>query len=365
MAFSQSSPPRKQSNVPKVTKKAVPSATTPGMLDEITLRGRRVVVRSMDLPLDQVRLDPTNPRVANTVEMGRYGNGDELQQELGLLLWKDPDVQNLLYHSIRQNRGLIERIIVRSNGVAAEGNCRTVVYKRLAETFPDDPTWQTIPARVLPEDIDEKDIAILLGELHVGGKNEWSPFEKAGHIHALWERHGMTQDEIAKLLRTSKSAVNHSIRAFTVMKEKYLPMYGGVAAVRKFSHFVELFKKPELREWMDHDRRAIDDFVTWVGTEKIQQGADVRELGQIVKSELALQAFREQGYEAARRVLEVDQPQLASPLLRQMVDMTDALNGATLADIQKVRRDNVGSAKRIVRDMRDSLERFIDLCDGI
>jgi hypothetical protein len=30
-----------------------------------------------------------------------------------------------------------------------------------------------------------------------------------------------------------------------------------------------------------------------------------------------------------------------------------------------VRKDNVGSAKRIVRNLRESLERFIDMCDGV
>ena len=50
---------------------------------------------------------------------------------------------------------------------------------------------------------------MLLGELHVGGKLR-SPFEKAGHIHKLFTQFGLTQDEIAKLLKTSKTAVNHN-----------------------------------------------------------------------------------------------------------------------------------------------------------
>lgn len=336
-----------------------------GLADEITLAGRRVLVNCVDLPLDQVRLDPTNPRVANTVKVGHYGTGEELQKQLADLLWQDPDVHSALYHSVRQNGGLIERIIVRADGVAAEGNCRTLVYQRLHEAFPGDKTWMRIPARVLPKDVTDKEVAILLGELHVGGKNEWSPFEKAGHMFNLRERHGMTQDEIAKLLRTSKSSVNHSIRAFKVMNDKYLPAYGGVGAVRKYSYFVELFKQPDLREWLDRDRNALDDFVNWVGTEKISRGTDVRELGEFVKSESALQAFRDQGFEAARKVLELDQPALTVPLFRQMTEMAAALNGATLSDIQRVRRDKVGNAKLVVRELRDSLERFIDLCDGI
>jgi hypothetical protein len=351
--------------VPKVAAKASLEPVKTGLADEITLAGRRVLVNCVDLPLQKITLDPTNPRVANTVKVGHYGAGDTLQKELADLLWRDPDVHSALYHSVRQNGGLIERIIVRADGVVAEGNCRTLVYQRLRDAFPDDSRWRLIPARILPADVSDKEVAILLGELHVGGKNEWSPFEKAGHMFNLRERHGMTQDEIAKLLRTSKSSVNHSIRAFKVMNDKYLTAYGGVGAVRKYSYFVELFKQPDLRDWLDRDHHALDDFVNWVGTEKLSRGADVRDLSEIVKSESALKAFREQGFEAAKKVLELDQPALSVPLFKHMTDMATALNEATLSDIQRVRRDKVGSAKRVVRELRDSLDRFIDLCDGI
>src|SRR5262249_6015189 len=137
-------------------------------VEEITLDKMKVQVRGQDVPLDDVVLDPTNPRVANTIAAGQHDNDAAAQAALRELLWSDPDVQSL-YRSIQSNRGLIERIIVRSNLVVAEGNCRTVVYRKLRENFPEDPTWRTIPARVLPDDVSDRQIAILLGELHVGG----------------------------------------------------------------------------------------------------------------------------------------------------------------------------------------------------
>lgn len=334
------------------------------LVDEITLDQRRVIVRCIDLPLNSVKLDPRNPRIANTVRSSNYGEDVQLQAKLSDLLWQDPDVR-ALFRQVKQNHGLVERIIVRADGVVAEGNCRTVVYNKLAAAFPDDPVWKRIPARVLPADISERQIAVLLGELHVGGKNKWTAFEKAGHIFELSETHGLTQDEIAKLLKTSKTAVNHSIRAFSAMKQQYLQRYGGVGAVYKFSHFLELYKQPDLREWVATEPEVLDEFVDWVGTEKISKGTDVRDLVEIVKNESALKAFRAQGFEAARRVLEQDRPELTSELFKFMVEMTEALDAARLPDIQRVRKDNVGSAKRIVRNLKESLDRFIDLCDGI
>ena len=332
-------------------------------VDEMVLAGVKIQVRSIDIPLDELRLDSTNPRVANTVAANLYPE-DKVDQHLANLLWEDPDVQNL-YRSVRANKGLIERIIVRSNSVVAEGNCRTVVYRRLRENFPDDPTWKSVPARLLPADITDRQVAILLGELHVGGKNEWSPFEKAGHIYELFHKHGLVQEEIAKLLRTSKTSVNYNARAFDAMKNKYLLAFPGPGAIRKFSYFYELYRNPPLREWVTKSPEALDEFVQWVGTGKIAKGADVRELNDIVSNERALEAFKAQGQSAAMKVLEQDRPERTSPLLRLMVEMRRALDDARLDDIQRVRKDESGAAKSIVRGLRQSLDRFVDLCDGL
>jgi hypothetical protein len=330
-------------------------------VEEITLDKMKVQVRGQDIPLDEVILDPTNPRVANTIAAGQHDNDEAAQAALRELLWSDPDVQSL-YRSIQSNRGLIERIIVRSNLVVAEGNCRTVVYRKLRENFPEDPTWRTIPARVLPDDVSDRQIAILLGELHVGGKNKWSAFEKAGHIHQMYVQFGMVQEEIAKLLKTSKTSINHNVRAFEAMKNKYLVAFPGPGAVRKFSYFLELFNKPELRDWITRSPESMDDFVQWVGTEKISQGQHVRELKDIVSNPRALAAFGGQGREAAMKVLKQDRPELTSPLFKMMLEMTQALENARLDDIQRVRKDDNESARTIVRGLNEALERFVDLC---
>jgi ParB-like chromosome segregation protein Spo0J len=332
-------------------------------IDELVLGGERVQVRGIDLPLEEVELDPTNPRLANTMALNQNAEGEAFQRHLEEILWADPDVRQL-YQSIKANHGLVERIIVRANGVVAEGNCRTVVYRKLLLNFPKDPVWRKIPARILPADITDKQIDILLGELHVGGKNEWIPFEKAGHIHTLFFKHGLTQDEIAKLLHTSKTAINHNIRAFAAMKDRYLPLYPGPGAVRRFSHFLELYKKPYLRDWATNDPTALDHFVKWVGTEKIGKGASVRHLDAIIQNPAAMKAFDKGGIEAAQPILMRDRPELTSPLFKSMVELTQAFESARLDDVARVRGEKSGGARVIVQDLRDALDKFMDLCGG-
>src|SRR5690349_10553683 len=122
----------------------------------------------------------------------------------------------------------------------------------------------------------------------------------------------LTQDEIATRLRMSKSRVNQLIRAFDVMKSKYLRKYPAPAGIRKFSYFEELYKKPDLRDWLDSTSDAEDLFVDWVGKNKISQGVDVRELAPIVANEDAVKALSADGFEAAQRVLSEDNPALTS-----------------------------------------------------
>jgi hypothetical protein len=349
----------RQTSKPKVARERAAS----DHIDEIVLGGVRVQIRGRNVPLASVQLDPMNPRVANTAALTHIDDEAKLQEQLENILWNDSDVRGL-YTSIKQNKGLIERIIVRPNGVVAEGNCRTVVYRKLQANFPDDPTWKSIPARILPANITEKQIAVLLGELHVGGKNEWVPFEKAGHIHDLFFKHGLTQDEIAKLLHTSKTAINHHVHAFSAMKDKYIPKYPGPAAVRKFSYFLELYKKPLLREWVKSSPAALDHFVRWVGTDKIGKGAEVRHLDAIIQNAQAFKAFDSGGIEAARPILMRDRPELTSALFKGMIELTKTLEDARLDDVARVRNDKNGGARVIVQGLKEALEQFMDLCGG-
>src|SRR3989442_1247402 len=101
-------------------------------IDEITLDGKRVVVRNQDIPVELLRLDPKNPRIANTVNLQFGPKAASLDLIIEELLWNDSDVRDL-YRQVLVNGGLIERIIVRPSNVVAEGNCRLVVYRKLHE----------------------------------------------------------------------------------------------------------------------------------------------------------------------------------------------------------------------------------------
>jgi hypothetical protein len=56
------------------------------------------------------------------------------------------------------------------------------------------------------------------------------------------------------------------------MKERYLPAFPSTTAVHKFSHFLELYKQAELRDWLANDDAALSDFVQWGRHQQDPQG---------------------------------------------------------------------------------------------
>ncbi len=77
-----------------------------------------------------------------------------------------------------------------------------------------------------------------------------------------------------------------------------------------------------------------------------------------------MKAFDRGGMAAAQPILMRDSPELSSPLFKSMVEMTRAIEEARLDDIARVRGDKSGGARVIVRDLKDTLDKFLDLCGG-
>jgi hypothetical protein len=107
---------------------------------------------------------------------------------------------------------------------------------------------------------------------------------------------------------------------------------------------------------------AEDLFVQWIGTGKLDQGIQVRELPSILEDEDAVNTLTSEGFAAAQRLLAEDNPVLTSKLFRRMVEMTDALRKAQLDDVQRVRKSRSSKARKIVSDLSDSLSHFVELC---
>ena len=54
------------------------------------LAGTRVQVRGIEIPIENIELDSTNPRLANTVALNDLDEGPAMQRHLEDILWSDP-----------------------------------------------------------------------------------------------------------------------------------------------------------------------------------------------------------------------------------------------------------------------------------
>lgn len=304
--------------------------------EEITLGGRKIQLEHRDVPIDEIRLDPENPRVGHVVRsLGKRQATDEKIREI---LWGTGSVKALA-RQIRLNGGLIERPILQSeNGhfVVREGNCRATVYYKFHDQEPTDETWGSLPARVLPEDVDVKEIMRLLGDFHVAGKNDWKPFEKGAYIARMLEEFAFDPTELATTLRMSKTTLFQFKNAFVWMDKDYLPKYRdpeeGAERVQDFSHFLEFVKRvkeptPELK----------GEFVTWVGTKVFPMAIQVRDLPLILETPGAKKALVKDGYHAAMQVVEDAHPERTSKLFSMLDRATKQLKGATVTDIEDLK----------------------------
>jgi len=271
---------------------------------------KRIEAELVDIPLDNLKLDPQNVRFRH--------KGRELSNaEIIDFIWNDVASKNL-YQQIKFSQGLSEEPLVDSNYIVKEGNMRIVCLLKLKEAIlkgdESIPLEKIDPVRVilLPKDISEIDIAILLTRLHVTGKTEWEALNKAAHIYDLSNKFGYSYDKITETCGMSKSTVINSIEAFTLNLRYHEKYPEDSFWVNRFSYFIEFFKKKKaLKEWFNENNMEL--FMQWVSTGQTTKGADVRLLPQIVENPKALEAMlKGSTVQDALKILGTEDPSMTS-----------------------------------------------------
>lgn len=177
----------------------------------ISIMGQEVPARHQREPINRLLFLPDNPRVYAAIrEMQDFPNltSDEQQNRIYKRLLQEPSVKNL-YPEILRDGGLQDPIIVRHDTwQVIEGNSRLAVYRKLQLENPDNEQWTYIRCLVVPTLTDEQQTR-LLGQAHLHGKTDWSPYAKAlfcfrwveeeqKDILVLARLSGFTADDIRK-----------------------------------------------------------------------------------------------------------------------------------------------------------------------
>lgn len=298
-------------------------------LGEASLQIRRELWATGDL-----RLDPANPRVGSMLPRGK-GSRKPSQKELQRRLWNLPQVRALA-KSILQNGGLLEDPVTRHDGTLVEGNCRTVALRMLQRDRPGDERFARVHVRVLPEDVTEVQIALLLGDLHIAQKIPWRGYDQAAYVWRMHRLHGADEEFLATHLRWSREKLANKLAAYEET-EAYAERTGESAAHERFPLFEELMSRPALRRRRSRDPEFMELFGRWIEEGRLTKAREVRDLPNVLADDEALRLFEAEGMTSAKRLLDRRDPTRDSGLYWTVDNAARKLEEMPLREVQALR----------------------------
>lgn len=319
----------------------------------LTIENHAITAAYEDIPLDDVRLDPDNPRTRQ--QLGKV-DGSISQDDLQKLILDISGVSTLL-RAIRENKGLHEPIYVRANGLVVEGNCRTAIYRKLRDAQKKEACWQAIPALRLPASITDRQIAVLQGNLHVAGKITWRAHEQAGHLHHMHTALKMKPAEIAAAIGLGETEVSRLIQAYETMCADVLPRIKDSDGRQKFSYVLEFYKNRKLADFRKN-KQNVKFFTDLVVKNKLKKGDNVRDLHKIIESDRAKDVLKEDGFEKAIAHVGKSDPTADSPVFRKLTTATEALKGMREPTLERIRKGS--KEKQILKDLHAALKSVAD-----
>ena len=180
--------------------------------DKIIIGGKEYDVVKIEINQSLLQFYPENPRVYSALSADYAEPDQETIEKIMITM----DHVKQLKESIKANGGLIDPVIVKDKDfIVLEGNSRLAAYRLLAK---EDPIkWGKIKCILLPENISESAIFQLLGQYHIIGRKDWSPYEQAGYLYRRIKKSNQSLEFIAKELGISKGNAENAIKVYEYM----------------------------------------------------------------------------------------------------------------------------------------------------
>ena len=321
------------------------------MYDSINMVNLPNVLSPIALRVEQLLLDPNNPRFSelgedlNQVAEGRFAD-EKVQQFAYDKMKADLFDVSELKDTIKTLGFLpMDRMVVRrwkgstaanERFVVIEGNRRLTALRWLLglhdigkETFSEEQlkNFQILECLKLSDEAAETTASLILpGLRHVSGIKEWGPYQKAKAVHAL-RKSGLSSQDAAQSLGLSTRAANAAYKCFLALEQmKNHEEYGEHAHPRMYSYFEEVFKRPNVRTWLSWNDEAesfisedhVKEFYSWIvpgqddsEVPKLPEAKSIRDLSGILDDDNSMKIFRAADGTLSRALakFEVDHPE--------------------------------------------------------
>ncbi|MFV9482251.1 hypothetical protein ACNI3T_00360 [Christiangramia sp. ASW11-125] len=224
---------------------------------------------SSELNLEQIFLDPNNPRFVsmNWTEIADDKiESDAIQEKVILKLTSDFAVDKLSMNMEVNGYLPIDRIIVREfeegKFVVLEGNRRICAAKKLKEKYDDNnnlvdeeivQSIQKIPCLIYTG-TDSEASWIFQGLRHIMGVHEWSAFNKAKLLVNLMEEENLNLTKVGKRFGLTAYGAGQWARGYYAFRQgKEESDFQREIEERSYPYFQEVFSRSNapIREWLE------------------------------------------------------------------------------------------------------------------
>lgn len=321
------------------------------------------------LPIDDVELDKTNPRIRRFLEIHQ---GEPTYDQIALALdvaggaedSQGATTPEKLKNSILSNGGIMQPIIVnkRQDGtlVCIEGNTRLYIYRSFVkdETEGD---WTKIPALV-HEKLSVQDVDAIRLQAHLVGPRQWDAYSKAKYLWELQHKDLMPLDRIVAFCGGNRREVTQSIQAYSDMENYYRPICDADDYdTEKYSGFVEL-QNSKVKDAILKTGFDLTNFAQWLRKGNIKGLAQVRQLPRILADKKAREVFVKKDIKAALDVLE--KPDLNVGIKGASIGqlaraLTEAIDSIPYAEFNRLRSNPEDDAVRYITDALESLQGLV------
>lgn len=323
------------------------------------------------IPVGDIELDTTNPRIAHALSSYEppYSaeqiylalNSGGLDEEGGTAV-----TFNKLKQSILTNGGISQPVHLREKGrgkyVSIEGNTRVAIYQEFEQQKVKG-NWDAIPAFVY-SDLEEDQLHAIRLQAHLVGPRQWDPYSKAKYLHYLRVEKNYPFDRLVDLCGGNKRSIQESLDAYDDMEGYYRPLLepGEPFDTTRFSGFVEL-QKPGVKQALQQTGFTVKQFAEWLRGRKIERLADVRAVPRVLKDPKAREVFIAQDIDAAKKVLEL--PEVSETLQRAGLlglcrALTQAIQKVEFGELRKLKQDLSSPLVQDIAETFDSLKGLIE-----
>ena len=327
--------------------------------DEVTIAimGQEVPAVHEQLEIGQIQFLADNPRVYAAIrEMSDFDDlmPEEKQIRIYERLLQEPSVKNLV-PEIKRDGGLQDPIIVRHDtGQVIEGNSRLAAYHKLKADTGDE-RWNLIRCLVVSTLTDEQQTR-LLGQAHLLGRTEWSPYAKALFCFRWVEETKRDIATLAALVNFSVREIEKNVQVVKLMKAN------GDDKLSRFSYYDVLVRNKKISEAMKTSERLRNTVLAHIKAD--DQKFTAQQMRTWLPTVIAKPRILRKYEKGDVHLGDAFDRAKISGTEQRLKKIRDGLDDIEYDEIHRLEHHQLKAAQQVIRQIRQRLKRVTNMIDA-